>query len=185
MYNVKGFELKNTLADMTVKEFETISHILKDESKETIERYLDVLEELGMPEDLMDSLSDVELFDIIKAFSAENPFTKLIPAVEVDGYTYVAYPEGESFVIKARDLSLIEKAIKNEANFLSRILAIVFKREDLGKTEHYAGAHITHKAKLFGALNAGQMYPYLLHITDTLNKHIQQHVESTDTTTAA
>lgn len=177
MYSIKGFELKNSLNDMTVKEFEKLSETLRNPNLEQIEKYIKVLEDLGMPDAIINELTDVELFEVIGAFNANEYDNTLIPSVEIKGYNYVAYT-GDKFVLRAKDMSLIEKAIKNVPNYMSTILAVVFKREDLGPAEHYVPAHVVHKASLFADLNAGKMYAYLMHITDSLNSQIKKHVEN-------
>lgn len=185
MYDLKGYGLKNSLADMTVAEFEAVATILKAPETEAVERYFNLLEYLGVPSAILDDLTDEDLFAAIKAFSGEAEQSELLPSIEIEGYTYVAYEAGTEFRLKARDLAYIEKAIKVEKAFLSQLLAIVFKREDLTVTEHYTRAHIDHKAKLFGTLNAGDMYPYLLYITDRLNKQLQKHAERPQSTGSA
>lgn len=177
MYTIHGFNLKNSLEDMTVKEFEKISSILQDPELEQLERYITMLEYLGMPDAVLNKLTDDELFDVIGSFTAKEYEDVLIPEVEIGGYRYVAY-EGDNFKLLARDLLLIEKAIKRSTNYMSTIIGIVFKRDDLTATEHFANAHIVHKAALFGELNAAQMYPYLVHITSTINQKIKKHVET-------
>ena len=181
MYTIHGFNVKNSLEDMTVKEFEKISMILQDPELEQLERYITMLEYLGMPDEIINRLTDDELFDVIGSFTAKEYEDFLIPEVEIGGYRYVAY-EGEGFKLYARDLLLIEKAIKKSPNYMSTIIGIVFKRDDLTTTEHFANAHIVHKASLFGELNAAQMYPYLVHITSTVNQKIKKHI---DTATSA
>jgi hypothetical protein len=175
MFTIRDFELKNTLQDLTVREYERIATILRDESRESIERYCDVLEALGMPTDLLDTLTDDELFACINSFSQECETKQLVRQIEIAGYTLTAYGEGEEFVIRARDLVLIEKAIKNETNFLSRILAIIFKRDDLTRAEHYSNAHITHKAEEIGKMPADLLFPYLVHVTHKLSEQLKTY----------
>lgn len=177
MHTIRDYEIPTSINEMTVARFEAISVILKDESFSTVERYFEVLSFLGIPDLVMNDLSDEELFSAISAFSSQPKNNELIPAFELGGYTYRAYENDGKFIMKARDLAYIEKSAKRESAWLSYILAIIFKREDLGPNEHYADAHIKLKAKIFGELNAGDYYPYLLAVTARINKQIQDYVK--------
>jgi len=179
MYKVRDYEIKTSINEMTIAEFESISALLKNESLETIERYFEVLEFLGVPEAILDELTDEELFNAIKSFNTQAASKELKPSFELGGYTYRAYEDGTEFSLKARDLSYIEKAAKTQTAWLSYIMAIIFKREDLGKSEHYADAHIKFKAKIFGELNAGEYYPYMLAVTERINQQITNYVKTT------
>lgn len=179
MYTVHNWSLKTNLDDFTVGEFESIQKIISDESLETIEKYFEIFEFLGMPSSIQNSLTDEEFFEIIKQFQIENNRTELVPSIELEGYRYLAY-EGDRFILRARDLGLIEKFINKENHYISLILAVIFKREDLTNNEHYAPAHLHHKAKLMRELSMAPLYPYIIHITDNLNKNIKNHIESSE-----
>jgi hypothetical protein len=173
MIDIKGYSLKNSLNEFTIDEFEKVTAILNRQDLESIEKYIEALLYLGLPEEILDELSDDEFFGIIKAFTFTEELGELKARIEIEGYHYVAY-EGEAFVLKVKDLSLIEKAViqKPEA-YLSRALAIIFKRDDLTRVEHYAESHIQEKTKLFKKLNASLAYPYLIHITQKLKQKIE------------
>ena len=52
----------------------------------------------------------------------------------------------------------------------------MFKREDLTNTEHYAEAHLKHKAKLFKELKANIAIPYLTFIAQKINQQTKNEV---------
>jgi hypothetical protein len=173
MINVKEYPLRNSLNEFTIQEFEKVTAILNREDLESVEKYMEALLYLGLPEEILDELSDDEFFKIIAAFTFTEETAELRPRVEIGSHTYVAY-EGESFTLKVKDLSLIEKAVmKRPEAYLSRAMAIIFKREDLTRTEHYAEAHLEEKTKLFQKENATLAYPYLIHITQKLRQKIE------------
>lgn len=178
MYTIRNFEIRTEISEFTVAEFEIIGSILKGEDSEVLERYFNLLEYLKLPEEILYDLTDAELFAAIGSFNIQKPEIYLVPSFELGGYTYRAYPDGEEFVLRAKDLALIEKAGQDESKLLSRLLSIIFKREDLSNKEHYEPAHMKHKAKLFGELNAGEMYPYLIHITKRINQQMDGHLKS-------
>jgi hypothetical protein len=65
---------------------------------------------------------------------------------------------------------LLKKIIKN---YISDIMALMFKRTDLSNTEHYDPAHLKHKAKLFSKLKADIAIPYLTFVTFKITNHAE------------
>jgi hypothetical protein len=66
--------------------------------------------------------------------------------------------------------------MSKDAGYISQIVAIMFKREDLSNTEHYAEAHLKHKAKLFKELKANIAIPYLTFIAQKINQQTKNEV---------
>jgi F0F1-type ATP synthase delta subunit len=103
----------------------------------------------------------------------------LLKSFEVDGYTYQAYDT--DFRLTAKDTKVIEKILANKhKGYVSEVLAVLFKRTDLSKVEHYADAHIKLKAKLIRELKAEVAIPYLVAVADQINKHVQSLNEPTE-----
>ena len=76
--------------------------------------------------------------------------------------------------LTVRDTKLIEKiVIAKPKGYISDVLAIFFKRDDLTSTEHYAEAHLKLKAKLIKELKANIAISYLLFITNKLAKQVE------------
>jgi hypothetical protein len=174
MIEIKGVKIPTQINDFTVGEFELATKILNDEKVTYIERYIDLLEALKMPKDFVDDLTDDELFEIIKSFQEK---TEDIPlglkrTIEIAGYTYSSYEEGSEFNLKAKDLSLIEKAFSNKGSYFSGVLSVIFKREDLSTTEHYTSAHLKHKSDLFKDIPSIEYYQYIVWITKKLSDKI-------------
>lgn len=174
MIKIKDFELKSELNEFTLFELDTITKILNDDKLDYIDKYLSIFELLNMPEDILDNLSNDELFDTIKNFIADrNVNNNLTKEIEIDGYIYKAY-DGDEFILKAKDVAKIENLTKQSGYFsFLEAIAVIFKREDLSKTEHYEPAHIKYKMKLFKDIDASLVYPYLIYITEKLSKKIE------------
>ena len=78
----------------------------------------------------------------------------------IDKYTYQA-----NETIGVKDLGLIEKIYRGQDdNFCAQTLAILFKRTDLTRTEHYAPAHLKVKVALMKKQNAEVAFPYIMEI---------------------
>jgi hypothetical protein len=76
---------------------------------------------------------------------------------------------------------MIEKvALHKQKGYVSEMLAIMFKRDDLTAAEHYTDAHIKHKAKLIRKLTANVAIPYLMFIAEKISQQVKN-----DTSTKA
>lgn len=181
MIKIKNFELRTTINEMTIGEFERISNIMSDPDLLQIEKYIEVLEVLGTPEEIINDLDDEDLFRIIKSFG-EYEYNNILSSTVVakDGYTYVAY-EGPEFKLKALDMVKIEKAFKTNKNVFSTIIATIFKRSDLTSKEHYTDAHIKHKQSIVRDWNAGDFYSYIVYLTEKLNNNLKKKLTDEST----
>lgn len=185
MIEIKGTQIPTQIEDFTIEQFEIVTRILNNQEITIIERYIDVLEALKISDEFINDLTDDELFEIIKSFQNKTEDFKmdLIRTLEVNGFAYEAYAENENFILKAKDLSFIEKSLSDKNNFFSGVLAIVFKRLDLDNKEHYTPAHIKYKTTLFKSLNAREYYPYIIWISQKINEKIRSINESTESIT--
>ncbi len=104
---------------------------------------------------------------MVKEFnSAERKEYPTVEELEIDGYIYKA-----QLKLTVRDTKLIEKiTLKKEKGYISEMLAVMFKREDLTPTEHYTDAHIKQKAKLIRKLNAAISIPYVMFIAQKIGQ---------------
>ena len=133
-------------------------------------KYLETFQLLGLTEDDLSENDAVFWLDIIKEFNlVKLDNTDFIKEIVINGYTYQCY-EKDKFSLSVRDLAKIENYIvKNKTEFLGEMLAIVYKRVDLTKAEHYVDAHIKHKAELFREnLTADIAIPFLMLIQNRI-----------------
>ena len=165
MITIKGYEIPNEPNELTVKQFDKINAITADHELDLIEKWIGKFVYLGVHEDVFDDMELAELEQAVKDWNAqpEHP-TEKQPSFELQGYTYEAKP-----TIGVKDLGLIEKVMKlNNGEFTAEMLAILFKRTDLTKKEHYANAHLKQKMKLFRELKSDIAIPYFLDVLNTL-----------------
>lgn len=173
MKQIGDFNLKTDINEFTLIEFEGTMDILNKKELDSIDKYLSIFELLGMPEEISDKLDEEEFFKIIEMMKFDQKMEagkELIKEITIDGYVYEAY-EGDEYKLKIKDLALIESCIKkNGLKYLVESIAIIFKRKDLSRTEHYAPAHIKHKMELFKNVNAMLVYPYIIYIAEKIFK---------------
>ena len=185
-FNGKEFEAKNQPSEILISDFEKISTILNDISRDEIDKYIEIFSILGIPEEIIDNMDYDEFVAVIKTmqdnFVIDSSFKK---EFEINGYTYRAY-DGDEFKLKVKEMSLIETYVKkNETKFIGEMMAIIFKRTDLSKTEHFEPAHIKHKADLFREyLSAEIALPYVGLLSQKLLSNLmvlKNEVENGDT----
>ena len=171
MVNILGFDVPNQLNELSVQQFETITTIHADPELDAIDKHLQVFEFLGVPTIKWDDVEIEEFKEIVRAFNNVTGKPELVNTLELDGYTYVAFDD--KFKLSVKDTKHIEKIMSSKhKGYISEMLAVLFKRTDLTKAEHYSDAHIKLKAKMIRELKAELAVPYLVEIGQKLSKHI-------------
>lgn len=179
MVTILNKEIPNELNELTIQQFEDITEIHSNEKLDHVEKHLEVFKYMGAPEEIEDV--DFEDFkEYIRIFNtAKAPEGILLKRFEADGYTYQAYED--EWKLSAKETKLIEKILNNKhKGYISEVLAVLFKRTDLGKNEHYTDAHIKHKAKIIRQMTADVAVPYLVAVAETINKQVQSLNEPTE-----
>ena len=169
MINIFGKEIPSKMDELTLEQFQKISAIHNNEEYDTLEKHCKVFEYLGVTEEEMDV--DFDLFlENVKLFNKDN-YTKkdTVEEIELEGYTYKA-----EMKLSVKDSRIVEKIVKKDnKEYISDIMALMFKRTDLSNTEHYDPAHLKHKAKLFSKLKADISIPYLTFVTYKITNHAE------------
>jgi hypothetical protein len=174
MINIFGKEIPSKMDELTVEQFQKISAIHNNQEYDTLEKHCKVFEYLGITEEEMDV--DFEVFlENVKEFNKDN-FTKkdTVEEIELEGYTYRA-----EMKLSVKDSRIVEKIIKKDnKEYISDIMALMFKRTDLSNTEHYDPAHLKHKAKLFSKIKADISIPYITFVTYKITNHAERELAS-------
>jgi len=165
-------EIPNRMDELTIEQFEKVTEITNNQELDNIDRYIKIFEYFGVKESEWDE-NDVELSEFVekvKEFNSSKYEKKdAVESIELDGYTYEA-----KMKLSVKDTKMIEKLIGRKSNnWIGDLLALMFKRTDLSPTEHYAEAHLKHKAKLFKQLKAEMAIPYLVFVTEKIASHAQ------------
>ena len=169
MIKLFGKEIPSKMDELTLEQFQKISAIHNNEEYDTLEKHCKVFEYLGITEEEMDVDFDLFLANV-KEFNNNN-YDKKDPVeeIEIEGYTYKA-----EMKLSVKDSRIVEKIVKKDnKEYISDIMALMFKRTDLSNTEHYDPAHLKHKAKLFSKLKADISIPYLTFVTNKITTHAQ------------
>ena len=169
MITILGRDIPNHLDELTIEQFEVITELSNNKELDAVDKHLQIFASLGLAES---EFYDVDVADFIEYTNQFNTIPEIeyptISQIELAGYSYTA-----EMKLTVRDTKLIEKiAIHKPKGYISDVLAIFFKRDDLTSTEHYADAHLKLKAKLIKELKANIAIPYLLFITNKLAKQV-------------
>ena len=170
MITILGRDIPNHLDELTIEQFEVITELSNNKELDAVDKHLQIFASLGIAES---EFHDVDVADFIEYTNQFNTIPEVdyptISQIELAGYNYTA-----EMKLTVRDTKLIEKiAINKPKGYISDVLAIFFKRDDLTSTEHYAEAHLKLKAKLIKELKANVAIPYLLFITKKLAKQVE------------
>ena len=172
MIKLFGKEIPSKMDELTLEQFQKISAIHNNDEYDTLEKHCKVFEYLGITEDEMDVDFDLFLANV-KEFNNNN-YDKKDPVeeIEIDGYIYRA-----EMKLSVKDSRIVEKIVKKDnKEYISDIMALMFKRTDLSNTEHYDPAHLKHKAKLFSKLKADISIPYLTFVTYKITNHAESQI---------
>jgi hypothetical protein len=175
MVTILDKKIPNQLKELTVQQFEDITSIHAMKELDVIEKHLKVFELFGIAEDDFSDTSIEEFQKYVHDFNSIKGKPKLKSSIEIDDYKYIAF-EGDEFKLSVKDTKHIEKVMNSRhKGYISEVLAILFKREDLTKAEHYAEAHIKHKAKMIRELKSELAVPFLVEIGLKLSKEVKQN----------
>jgi hypothetical protein len=175
--------MKETINELTVKDFDNMQKILNNDKLDNIDKWLQIATVFGEDENKLDEYDVDDILNFINKIKNQKFDNELvmIKNIEIDGYNYVAYTE-DVYKMKAKDLSVIETYLKKD-NYMAYILAVIFKREDLTKKEHYDDAHIKHKSTLFDEFLIKDFIPYFNYIIDKVSKKIKMIIDDANTST--
>ena len=170
MITILNREIPNQIDELTIEQFEAITEINNDPNLDPIDKHLKVFAYLGIPESEFWDYDVADFVTMVKDFNnMEQKDFPVVEELELDGYIYRA-----EMRLTVRDTKMIEKiALTKPKGYISEMLAIMFKREDLTPTEHYADAHIKQKAKLIRKLNANISIPYIMFIANKIGQQVK------------
>lgn len=168
MISIFDREIPNKMDELTIEQFEKISQILNNQEFDNIEKYVEMFKYLGIEEKLWDDYPFSDFIKLVQDFNLDS-YTPQVPvtSIELEGYTYTA-----EMRLSVKETKLIEKIVNGKPNnYISDILAIMFKRTDLGNTEHFTDAHLKLKSKLFRTQKADLCVPYIVFVTEKIAEY--------------
>jgi hypothetical protein len=176
MYIINGDNIKTQLHEMTVADLEQALEILNKQDLLPIEKYIDVIELLGASQATLDQMSNDTLFEIIQDFNRARSgegITALPRTFTDNGILYEAYPEGEEFTIRVKQLAMIERVLSMPGGWYSGILAVLFKRPEHSIREHFEEVNVKNRIKLFRQQPADVFFGYVIRVNESITRNLQ------------
>jgi hypothetical protein len=169
-----SYQIKNQVEEFTIREFEEICFILNEKKQTKINAWSQIFNLLGVPNEVIDEFDSFAFIQLIKEFNLDDFENKeFVKEIEIDGYTYQSFEN--DFKLTVKEMGLIEQKIEKDSNkFLGELMAIIFKRVDLSKIEHFDNAHIKYKAELFrNSVTADKAIPFIGFLSKRLINNIE------------
>lgn len=198
MIDVRGHKVENDPANMTLAQWEKVI-VIKEAGvfnpdqpekpykyKSNIAKYYDIFKTLGLPEAVLNELmyeDEEELLKHVRAFNDFESSIEVTAEIEINGYTYRALDADGNFKFSPKDREKCEEFIRKDPEYcIGEIMAVIFKRTDLTRAEHFADAHIKEKAKVFRKEMSGAVsIPYLLEMSKKMYKQMQAEAAEQET----
>lgn len=172
MVTILDKTIPNQLTELTIQQFEDITTIHADKELDVIEKYLKIFELFKISEDEFENTSFEDFKMYVKQFNTIHGKPKMKKSIMINGYKYVAVTD-KKFKLSVKDTKFIEKILnKKNRGYISEMLSVLFKRDDLSKVEHYDAAHLKFKAHLIKDLKAEIALPYIIEINEKVTKSI-------------
>lgn len=176
MILINDIKVPNLITEMTIGQYEILTALLNNKNLDQVSKYIKIFESFGVTSTYLNTLNLDEFGQLIKDFNVDSEVPKeLVRVIELNGFTYEAYPDGETFDIKVKDMRHVGKCFKMD-KYIASFMALIFKRTDLTDIEHYSGctenkfgSHIIQKTKLFRQLPASLCVPYIVYLGEKFN----------------
>lgn len=180
-FNGEQYTVPYSSNEFSIGLFEEMNTILQDKKLGEYERYSKVFILLGIPEDVLDEFDAFAFKTLVEEFRGEGfKVTDFQKEIVINGRTYVGYIDEPKITVK--DMNLIEKRLAVHQNKqISNLLAVIFKDDQLTKTEHYDKAHLDHKANIFrDEVTLDIAIPYITMFSQKLMKTFEAYKELED-----
>lgn len=145
MRTFKNIEVKSEINEFTLGEFNKLVTIMQRDDMQIFSKYTELMELLGIPEDIALSctIDELQEFGSIMAGVDYNKY-ELLEEIEIGGRMYKLVP------FNVRVGKLMEKYSKEFADELPIFIAAIrYQDQSLTQNEHNDKAHIRHKMNLF------------------------------------
>ena len=130
MIQIFDQEIPNKMEELTIEQFEKISQILNNQDFDNIEKYVEMFKYLGIKEEMWDDYPFSDFIKLVQDFNLDSYTAKEAQSsIELEGYTYEAQMK-----LSVKETKLIEKIVNTKPHhYISDILAIMFKRTEIGR----------------------------------------------------
>jgi len=162
------FSIRNQFNELSIEEFEQITHIVNNKELDIIEQYHAIFLLLGINESDLDLINLESFMSIVAKWEHRDPLNGFERTISIGSREYAAFDEGKEFKFNLKLIREINKIAKTEELTYSKILAVVFKD---GEDENFE-----FKSKVFNEVTCDIALPYILayntEIKNSLNSFV-------------
>jgi hypothetical protein len=170
-FNGKEYELRNTISEITIEEFECIMLILSKENENIFTKWMEIVSIIGLDQDVIDNIDVDSFLELTTQFEFNKIDGEIQKEIEIDGVIYSCY-SGDTFKLKMKDLKKIEDIIKKNVYYFSTLCAFLYTRKDFSETENLEKEHILYKKEFFKNQKVELLIPILNVINESLIKKV-------------
>jgi hypothetical protein len=163
------FSIRNQFNELSIEEFEQITHIVNNKELDIIEQYHAIFLLLGINESDLDLINLESFMSIIAKWEHRDPLNGFERTIVIDGETYSAFDEGKEFKFNLKLIREINKIAKEETLTYSKILAVVFQDSEKKKT-------LEEKAEAFKNITCDIALPYILNYNEEIKNSLNSFV---------
>ena len=126
----KEYFVKNKLSEVNLFELDRLTEINMNENLNQVNKRIEIIKVLGLPNDVANSLGAKSLIEITQHTIVNIDGGGMKRQIEVQGNTYTAFDEGDEFDLTGGQLAKIEDIYKEQKNLASKIMAVIFQGDD-------------------------------------------------------
>lgn len=136
-FGEESYEIKNTIREITIFDFENISEILENDNLNYIEKWLEILKYLGVSEECIKSLDMTDLLMISSHFKFINNninLKKIRKYIVIDNNRY--YFRNKKSNILVKDIIELENIISSGGRYASKLISYLYPYNEILKKEY-------------------------------------------------
>ncbi len=141
-FNGQNYNLKNSIKELTVGEFEEVLIILNKEDN-VINKWFEIFILLGLTEQIINHINLDEFKILVREFEFNTSNSLIKKSIKLNGIEYKAY--NKKFILTVKDIIMIENYILiNPNKYIAEVIAILYTNDD----EKLTHTRIKEKAEL-------------------------------------
>ena len=136
-FGEESYEIKNTIREITIFDFENISEILENDNLNYIEKWLEILKYLGVSVECIKSLDMTDLLIISSHFKFINNninLKKIRKYILIDNNRY--YFRNKKSNILVKDIIELENIISSGGRYATKLISYLYPSNETSKSKY-------------------------------------------------
>lgn len=170
--NGKEVQVKTSLDEINITQFEQALIIFKKDYSDSIEQYIDIIQLLSpLTKEEIEDLDLIEFENLVKAIEI-NTFnmepTSFINEIVIDGETFKSKSDGLTYKVNVKEIFLLQELIKaNPESYVLDLASIIFLEVDAygNPIKNYTPEAIAIRKNKLSKIDMGVMSAYVVIIS--------------------